>query len=95
MVRKQVRPTPAVTAGQVATVAAAAMLIHVVIAWFVGGEVPGAYGLGEILGTHLVAFLATALISSLTRLGSIGAMIAVYLLSFGVLQLLLVLTDLI
>ncbi len=96
MARRQTRSmrasaTPMLWVGGVA---AAALIIHVAALRFVGGSTPGAYGFGQIFGTHLAAFLITALIASLTRIGSIGAMIAVYLLSFGVLQLLLALTDL-
>jgi hypothetical protein len=96
MARRQTRsmPAPATPLSWVGGVAGAAFVIHVVALRFLGGGVPGAFGFGQIFGIHLVAFLITALIASVTRIGSVGAMIAVYLLSFGSLQLLLALTDL-
>jgi hypothetical protein len=77
----------------VGIIAAAAAVVHLAAQWATAGTVPGSYAIGEIIGTHLAAFLLTALIASLTRLGSLGAIVAVYLLSFGLLQLLLTLTD--
>lgn len=96
MARRQTRSVraSATPISWVGGVAAAALVIHVAVLWYLGGTRPGAYGFGQIFGTHLVAFLITALIASMTRIGSVGAMIAVYLLSFGALQLLLALTDL-
>lgn len=96
MARRQTRSVraSATPISWVGGVAASALVIHVAALWYLGGASPGAYGFGQIFGTHLVAFLITALIASMTRIGSVGAMIAVYLLSFGVLQLLLALTDL-
>ncbi|MGF1668780.1 MAG: hypothetical protein ACFCVC_21155, partial [Acidimicrobiia bacterium] len=95
MARRQTRsmPAPATPMSWVGGVAGAAFVIHVAALRFLSGAAPGAYGFGQIFGTHLAAFLITALIASVTRVGSVGAMIAVYLLSFGSLQLLLALTD--
>lgn len=78
----------------VALIAAGAMFANAVMLWLLEGASPGAYALGEVLGTHIVAFLITALVASITRVGSIGTMVAVYLLAFAAIQVLLVLTDL-
>jgi hypothetical protein len=96
MARKQVKTTMMDSAplGSVGGVALVAVVIHVMVVRYFGEGAPGAFGTGQILGTHLAAFLVTALVATLTRLGSLGAIIAVYLLSFGLLQLLLAFTDL-
>jgi hypothetical protein len=77
----------------VAIIAAGALAVHLAALWASTGAFPDSYQIGEVIGTHLAAFLLTALIASLTRVGSLGAVIAVYLLGFGLLQLLLTLTE--
>ena len=97
MTRRQTQKTRGHGAEQlpaVAAVAVVAFVIHVAVLQLIDGGTPGAYGFGQIIGAHLAAFLVTALIASLTRLGSIGATIAVYVLTFASIQMLLVLTDL-
>lgn len=96
MARRQPQRTRGPGAEQlpsVAAVAVVAFVIHVAVVRLLDGGTPGAYGFGQIFGAHLAAFLVTALIASLTRLGSIGAMVAVYVLTFGSIQMLLALTD--
>lgn len=97
MARRQPQRTRGLGAGQVAAVAAVtvvAFAIHVAVLWLLDGGTPGAYGFGQIIGAHLASFLVTALIASLTRLGSIGATVAIYVLTFASVQMLLALTDL-
>jgi hypothetical protein len=98
MARRQPQRTRGIGAGQlpaVAAVAIVAFIIHVAVLRLLDGDTPGAYGFGQIIGAHLASFLVTALIASLTRLGSIGATVAIYALTFGSIQMLLALTDLI
>lgn len=73
----------------VALIALAGLVVHVAVVWVLERAAPSAYGLGQTLGTHLAAFLITALIATLARLGSFGSMVAVYLLTFVILMVLL------
>ena len=78
----------------VALIAGAALVVNIAVVWLMDGSTPDAYGLGQVLGIHLAAFLLTALVATMTRVGSIGTLVAVYLLGFAAIQVLLVLTDL-
>ncbi|MDH5293521.1 MAG: hypothetical protein OEW91_07540 [Acidimicrobiia bacterium] len=78
----------------VAAVAAIALVVHIAVLWLLEGGMPDPYALGQVVGVHLAAFLVTALVASITRLGSVGAMVAVYLLAFAAFQVLLVITEL-
>lgn len=92
MVRK-----PSVVVSPIRTVlviAAAAIALHLGGLWLTGGGVPAAYELGRLFGVHLVAAIVTALIASFTRVGSTGALVAVYVLAFVAAQILTVLTNL-
>ena len=78
----------------VAIIASAGFAVNVVVVWLIDGVSPGPYDLGQVVGIHLVAFLLTALVANVTRVGSIGTLVAIYLLAFAAIQVLLVLTDL-
>ena len=77
----------------VGLIAGVGLVVNVVALWLLEGTTPGPYGLGQVLGVHLAAFLLTALVATMTRVGSIGTLVAVYLLAFAAIQVLLVLTD--
>ena len=78
----------------VGIIAGVALALNLLVVWLIEGSVPGAYAVGQVLGIHLVAFVLTALVATLTRVGSIGTLVAIYLLAFAGVQILVVLTDL-
>jgi hypothetical protein len=78
----------------VAMIAAVGLVLNVVVLWLLDGATPGPYDLGRVLGVHLVALLVTGLIATVTKVGSTGTLVAVYLLAFFAIQVLLITTNL-